>query len=285
MPPSPSGADLHIHSVYSDGLYTPETLVATAVERLLRAVAVTDHDTVAGVAPCRRAAEGTGIEVVAGVEFGSPCGHNEIHILGLFVDIDNPSLQTAVARILEERKARTLESVRRLGRLGKYVSASHLFESAAPAAPGRAHVARALVESGGAPSLRVAFQRYLANGMPAHVPRTYPTFQQAIEVIHEAGGLAVYAHPQLTNEDALIPEMVEAGLDAIEVRHPCHPGNVEERYRALCANHGLLPSGGTDCHGHGQCLMGVARMSDEELESLRAAAARNAAQGKLPAVR
>ncbi|HRU04411.1 MAG TPA: PHP domain-containing protein [Candidatus Brocadiia bacterium] len=278
MPPSPRGADLHVHTLHSDGLYTPETLVATAVERLLRAVAVTDHDTVAGVTPCRQAAEGTGLEVVAGVEFGSPHGFNEIHIVGLFVDVENPALRTAVARILEERKGRTLESVRRLGRLGKHVSASQLFESAAPAAPGRAHVARALVESGGAPSLRAAFQRYLANGMPAHVPRSYPTFQQAIEVIHQAGGVAVYAHPQLTNEDRLIPEMVEAGLDAIEVRHPCHPGNVEERYRALCANHGLLPSGGTDCHGHGQGLMGVARISDEELEALRAAALRRAAK-------
>ena len=274
MTPKLRGADLHTHTVFSDGVYTPESLAETALERALRAVAVTDHDTVGGVAATREAAEGTGLDVVAGVEFAAPKGYNEIHIVGLFVDVGSEVLREALEKIRRQRLERMLEAIRRLGRLGIHVSAKKVLEAAAPAAPGRAHLADALVANGVTPNTKTAFQRYLANGMPAHVRRFYPSHQDAIEIIHAAGGIAVYAHPLLTGEDEFVPEMAKAGLDAVEVRHPYHSTAVEQRYRRICGRCGLLPAGGSDCHGHGAGMMGMARLSDEEYDTLRDAAER-----------
>jgi len=267
------GADLHLHTIFSDGLYAPEALVATARERLLEWVAVTDHDTVSGVAATRQAARGTGVNVIAGVELGAPGDLAELHIVGLFIDISAPSLVSALDRIRAGRKARMAESVRRLGRLGIHISLAELIESAAPAVPGRAHLARALVRSKAVPTFRAAFQRFIGNGMPAHAPRTFPSVPEAIAIIHAAGGLAVYAHPLLTNRDELIPDFVDAGLDAIEAVHPYHSPSVERRYRRICAGHEILASGGSDCHGHEPGQMGNARLCREDFARLQEAAA------------
>lgn len=269
-----SGADLHTHTVYSDGRYTPESLVETCLERHLKAVAVTDHDAVEGIAPAMRAAEGTGLEVVAGIELGAPYGSGELHIVGLFIDWEQPGFAQALKKIRQGRRARVVEAVRRLGRLGLYVNLRKLVEEAEPAIPGRVHLARALQESGAVPTTKVAFQRYLGNGMPAHVPRLYPSYEEAIRIIHLAGGVAVYAHPLLSGEDGLIPAMAEAGLDAIEAQHPYHSPSVERRYRNFCERYGLLPGGGSDCHGHGQGTLATSKLSEEEFEALKRAAAR-----------
>ena len=266
------GADLHLHTVYSDGLYTPEELARTAAERRLRAVAVTDHDAVGGVGPTREAAAESGVEVVPGIEFGTPHGFREIHILGLFIDPSRPAFREALERIRAQRRRRTVESVRRLGRMGVYVNLEEILEDAAPGSPGRWRLAKALCEAGVVPSVNAAFQRYLGNGMPAYVPRSFPTGGEAIEIIHAAGGLAVMAHPRLTALDDEIPRLAEAGLDGVEVAHPAHPASAEERYRRLCALYGLLPSAGTDCHGRGVCMMGRSRLSDGDFDRLCEAA-------------
>ena len=268
------GADLHLHTIFSDGLYKPAGLVEAAVGRRLRAVAVTDHDAVAGVAPTRDAAEGSGVEIVPGIELGTPLGYNEIHIVGLFIDETRPSLMKALVGIRDERRARVRESVRRLERLGIHVSAEKLIADVAPAAPGRVHLATALVKAGASPSVQAAFDRYIGNGMPAYVRRSYPSQEEAIDIIHQAGGVAVFAHPRLTDQDDEIRRLADVGLDAVEVKHPYHSQAVEERYRRLCALYGLLPSGGSDCHGRGAPLIGQSPLSDEELEALRNAAGR-----------
>lgn len=266
------GADLHTHTVHSDGLYSPDTLVHAAVERCLAAVALTDHDSVGGVAEAVRAGEDAGVEVVPGVELAAPLNGNEIHIVGLFIDAECPVLQNALARIRKGRNVRTLESVRRLGRLGLHVNYRKLRESAQPGVPGRGHLARALVENGFVPTPRAAFKRYLGNGMPAHVPKLYPPFDEAIRIIHGAGGLAVFAHPLLSDADEWIPRLAEARLDAMEVRHPYHSASIERRYRKLCERYGLLPSAGSDCHGFAPGTLGTCKLSDEDFLRLKEAA-------------
>jgi len=275
MTDCPYGADLHLHTIYSDGIYTPESLVRTAIQRRLRAVAVTDHDSVSGVARTCEAAVDTGLEVVPGIELAVPYGDTELHIVGLFLDIDRDSLRRSLVEIRARRRARIVESVRRLGRLGVHVNAENVFANAEPGLPGRVHLAHALVASGAVPSFQAAFQRYLGNGKQAYVERRWPSIEKAVEILHDAGGAAVFAHPLLTDRDRVIPKLVVAGLDAIEVTHPSHSADHRARYREICLKYDLLPCAGSDCHGTAPAggLIGTARLPDEDFFALKRAAA------------
>jgi hypothetical protein len=282
---NPQGADLHLHSVYSDGLYTPETLVAAARGQGLRTISLTDHDSVDGVEPTRAAAREAGIEVVAGAEFGVPavgdCSE-EVHLVGLFLDVESAALQDGLRRNRAQRKQRVMEMIVKLNRIGVTVRTDEVLSLASPARPPEAsgnvtrlHLARALVQSGRARSVQAAFKRWLRPGMPAFVPRAGAPAGEVISLIHGAGGVAVMAHPGKTLRDGEIPALAEAGLDALEVYCPDHSASDELRYLQLAAQHGLLAGAGSDCHGdaNGRILIGKVRLDDARLDALRKRAA------------
>jgi hypothetical protein len=274
----PHGADLHLHTVYSDGVYTPETLVAAACEHDLRAIALTDHDSVDGVEPTRRAARDAGLGVIAGAEFGVPVsdeGDEEIHLVGLFLEVESSALREGLRRNRAQRKQRVMEMIEKLNRIGVTLRTEEVLRLAAPGNVTRLHLARALVQAGRARSIHAAFKRWLRPGAPAFVPRAGPPAAETIALIHRAGGLAVMAHPGKTLRDGEIPALAEAGLDAIEAYCPDHSASQELRYLKLAAQHGLLVGAGSDCHGdrNGRILIGQARLDEDQVEALRARAA------------
>src|SRR3989449_10642390 len=264
-------ADLHLHTYFSDGTYSPEELVAQAQRYGLAALALTDHDTVEGCERAALACEAAGIEFVPGTELTAEQEGNELHLLGYFIDTQNPRLLTQIARFQSVRQDRIREMVARLNQVRVPLEAEAVFALANCRAPGRPHVARALVQAGLCASLDEAFERFLKKNRPAWVPKFKMSAAEAIELIHQAGGLAVMAHPGLNRSDEVIPSMVEAGLDGIECFHTKHSTATSEHYLEIAERFGLLVTGGSDCHGlsKGKPLIGSIRLPYQHVARLR----------------
>ena len=273
-------ADLHLHTNFSDGTYTPEELTAEAVRCGLRAVALTDHDTVEGCARMAAACRAAGIEFIPAAELTAEQNGIELHLLGYFLDPTNETLLTELAKFQEVRQERIREMVARLNQLGIPLPVEDVFKLANCRAPGRPHVARALVQAGLCVSLDVAFERFLKKGKPAWVPKFRMTAADAIKLIHHAGGLAVMAHPGLNKSDDMIPALVAAGLDGIECFHTKHSTSMSQRYLEMADHHHLLVTGGSDCHGmnKGKPLIGTIKVPYECVERLRAQHLQRAAE-------
>lgn len=242
-------ADLHLHSRFSDGTYTPEELVRAAARQGLNAIALTDHDTVEGCPATAAACAQAGIEFIPGAELTAEQEGEEIHILGYFLETHHPRLQSALAEFQLVRQNRIREIVSRLNQRQVPLQAEHVFALANCDAPGRPHVARALVQAGFCATTDEAFERFLKKHRPAWVPKFKMSAPDAIQLIHSAGGVAVMAHPGLNRADHLIPRMMEAGLDGLECFHSKHPPALMNRYLAMAARLGLAVTGGSDCHG------------------------------------
>jgi predicted metal-dependent phosphoesterase TrpH len=266
-------ADLHLHTNFSDGTYTPEEMVSHAARTHLAAIALTDHDTVEGCERAALAAEPAGIEFITGTELTAEQNGNELHILGYFVDTKNPKLLSEMAKFQAVRQNRIREMVARLNQLKVPLQADAVFALANCRSPGRPHVARALVKAGLCTSLDEAFERYLKKNRPAWVPKAKMSAADAIDLIHQASGLAVMAHPGLNHSDDAIPELVDAGLDGIECFHTKHSTVIAERYLEFADRFHLLVTGGSDCHGlsKGKPLIGTVKLPYEHVEKLRAA--------------
>lgn len=273
------GADLHLHTVYSDGTYSPQELVAAARRVRLASIAVTDHDTLDGVRPTREAAGANGPEVIAGVEFGTATDDNsvdEIHITGLFLDETHVELLETLERQRLQRRERALEMVAQVNRCGMRLDAEDVFALAPRGNVSRLHIAKALLQRGHVGTLGEAFARWIGQNGPAFVPRMRPPIVEIIALIHRAGGIAVMAHPAKTNRDGDIPAMVAAGLDGIEAFGGDSTRDHEKRYLEMAKELGLLPCGGSDCHGShkDRTVLGQVRLDKERLEALRERAAR-----------
>jgi len=264
-------ADLHLHTHFSDGTYTPLELAAQAKAHGLAAVALTDHDTVEGCTPTALACEREGIEFIAGTELTAEVDGNELHLLGYFIDTANPRLLLEMARFQTVRQERIREMVARLNRLNIPLAAEAVFALASCQSPGRPHVGRALVQAGYCADLDEAFERFLKKHRPAWVPKFKISSQSAIELLHQAGGLAVFAHPGLNRNDALIPRLVAEGLDGLECYHSKHTPAMSHHYLELAAKHELLITGGSDCHGlnKGQPLIGTVKLPYRYVEELK----------------
>jgi 3',5'-nucleoside bisphosphate phosphatase len=273
-------ADLHLHTNFSDGGYTPEELVAQAAKHQFAAIALTDHDTVEGCERAETACKAVGIEFIPGTELTAEQGGFEIHILGYFLDTGNPKLLAEIAKFQEVRQNRIREMVARLNELDVPLPVEAVFALANCRSPGRPHVARALVQEGLCDTLDEAFERFLKKNRPAWVPKAKMSAADAIELIHQAGGLAVMAHPGLNRTDQVIPEMVEAGLDGIECFHTKHSTAISEHYLELADKYRLLTTGGSDCHGvsKGKPLIGTIKLPYEHVIKLREARERRCGQ-------
>lgn len=245
--------DLHLHTTASDGMSTPETLVARTAAAGLTTIAVTDHDTLAAVPAVRRAAAQAGIRVISGLEVTAIHDGQDVHVLGYFVEPGDPALEQFLDAQRADRRRRVEEIFERLAHLGMAVDTTLAGEAsvAAGRAVGRPLVARALVEAGHARDIADAFDKFLAHGRPAFVPRRGATPADVIAVVTRAGGLTSFAHPGKLGLDPLIGELAAAGLAAIEVFHPDHTPKDVAKYRRLAADFGLAVTGGSDFHGPG----------------------------------
>ena len=269
-------ADLHLHTNFSDGTYTPEELAAHGQRHQLAAMALTDHDTVEGCARMAAACAELEIEFVPGTELTAEVDETELHLLGFFLDAKNPKLLEETRKFQIVRQNRIREMVERLNTHGIPLRAETVFEIANCRSPGRPHVGRALIREGFCKSMEEAFERFLKKGKPAWVPKFKISAFDAIELIHGAGGLAVMAHPGLNRTDSIIPTLVEAGMDGIECFHSKHSSKTSEHYLEIAAKHHLLVTGGSDCHGlsKGKPLIGSVKLPEIYFNALKEAASR-----------
>lgn len=263
--------DLHAHSTASDGALAPAQAVEAAHAAGLAAFALTDHDTLAGIAEAQHRADTLGLELVAGVELSVHRGSEELHLLGLHIR-DVAALQDRLEVVRGHRRGRAERIVERLNAAGVPVTLGAVLEAAAGGAIGRPHVARALIAGGHVRDAREAFDRWLAAGRPAYVEKERLDLAEGIALVHAAGGLAVLAHPGSGGRRETIEPVVAAGLDGIEVRHPSHSREDEQRLTALAAHFGLVVSGGSDWHGamQGSRVLGAMKVPSAWLEAQRA---------------
>ncbi|MGH9387324.1 MAG: PHP domain-containing protein, partial [Vicinamibacterales bacterium] len=243
---------LHLHTTASDGRLTPRELVDRASAAGLRTISVTDHDTVAGLQEAGKAATAAGLRLVPGIEITAVNQGRDVHVLGYFIDVAHEPL----AAFLEEQRAHRVSRLReigsRLAALGAPLEVDGVLEQAAArpgSSVGRPLLARALLDAGHVHTLQEAFDRFLATGMPAFVPRTGSPPAHVVDVIHAANGIASLAHPGVTSRDEIIEPLVGAGLDAIEVYHSDHSPEQQGAYAAMARAFGLAVSGGSDYHG------------------------------------
>jgi predicted metal-dependent phosphoesterase TrpH len=246
--------DLHLHSTCSDGTVTPAELVEMACANGLSAIAITDHDTVAGIAPARAAACNRPLMVITGVELSVRHNPYHLHLLGYNFDWHNHTLLAALKKVQDARQTRNLEIFKKLQGLGITISPTDIFSSSPENLIGRPHIARWLVAHKVVSTIDEAFAKYLKKGARAYVSRFCYTVQEAISMIHEAGGLAVLAHPLQVSRDPatlenLIGELKANGLDGLETYYPGQMGTWFAFLHSLVARYHLLETGGSDYHG------------------------------------
>lgn len=249
-----SRLDLHLHTTHSDGSCTPTEVVGLAHQAGVTTLAITDHDIMTGVAEAIMAAEAFGIDVIPGVEISSIIGQSELHILGYFLDWQDPILNERFTTLRESRHRRNPQIIERLQALGIDITYDEVRTLAGSDSVGRPHIARALMDKQVVTSAKDAFDRFLANGKPAYVPRDLPNPAEAIQWIKAAGGLAVLAHPtwiKLADRSLveLLRELKAAGLDGVEVYYSTHANRQIREYLSLAQQLGLLVTGGSDFHG------------------------------------
>ena len=274
------GIDLHTHTVYSDGTFTPTELIALARDRGLDRVAVTDHDTTNGIVEAGAAGAEAGVEVVPGVELSTVRDGEGVHVLCYYMDLAHPEFMAELQRLRDDRFGRGEQMVRKLQELGYPVTFERVREIAKGGNIIRPHVAQALVEAGVVPTIKEAFSdELIGSGGRAYVEKhaLHPT--QAIELVHRAGGACVLAHPGTWREVSPVPvsaieELVEAGLDGIEASHPEHTPEMEAGYVEMAERWGLFWTGASDCHGtrYDPVRLGSRTTPPEQFERLRARA-------------
>lgn len=245
--------DLHMHTTASDGRSSPEALIGEVSAAGCHTVAVTDHDTIAGVAAARETAMRAGLSFVSGIEMTAVVEGVDVHILGYFIDITEPGLGDFLRLQRERRRERVVVMGERLHRSGAPVDIAAILEVPIESgrAVGRPAVAQALVAAGHASDVPDAFNRYLVEGRPGHVPRVGPGPAEVIARVRAAGGVSSLAHPGKLRRDHLIERMVADGLDALEVYHSDHTVGDVVRYQGLADRLGVMVTGGSDYHGPG----------------------------------
>jgi predicted metal-dependent phosphoesterase TrpH len=282
---APDGAgratiDLHAHTTASDGTATPEVFVATAVAAGLTAVAVTDHDTVAAVDVVTRLAAPHALRIVPGVELSvHDATGREVHLLGLHL-AELGEIEQALASVRDARRARASKIVDKLVAIGVPVTMDEVIRESGDGAIGRPHIARVLMKAAKVGSLQEAFDKWLGAGRPAYVEKERLSIAAGIEMIHRAGGIAVYAHPGGEGTRERLEPLVQLGLDGVEVRHPSHGADEIKRLRGVANALDLVPSGGSDWHGAMSgartlgCMQVNAAWLDIQLERVTARASR-----------
>jgi predicted metal-dependent phosphoesterase TrpH len=246
-----SRIDLHLHTTSSDGVHSPEDIVARAAARGLEIISICDHDTVEGVGPALAAAANySGLTLIPGVEVSTDFQKGEVHVLGYYIDQDHPGLNQTLKTMRQSRVERARAMVKKLAELGIHIEWARVRELAGSGSIGRPHIAQAMLEKGHIATFGDAFYNYLGHGQPAYVERIKMSPQEAVVLILAAGGLPVLAHPMTIDEpETMISSLVAAGLVGLEAYYNGSSPDEIERLVKTAARHGLIATGGSDYHG------------------------------------
>ena len=267
-------ADLHIHTYFSDGASSPQEVVNDALVAGLSCIAITDHDIVQGVAFAIEAALPHALEVVPGIELSSEFENCDIHILGYFIDYKQGLLLEKIDVFLDARMERMKKMIMKLKNVGvDNIEFEEVCALTRSRAVGRAHLAVLLQQKGWVPNIKSAFEKYIGPECPGYAPKYKQTPFEAIELIRSCGGVAVMAHPMLTQKDELIPRFVAAGLKGLEVYYPNCMDKVTQFYERIAQKNGLIATGGSDSHGGAKSYTYVGKKTVplEVVEQLRQA--------------
>jgi len=266
-------ADLHVHTFFSDGTFSPEEVVLEARKRKIDCIGVCDHDCVEGVEEALKVAEREGVEVVPGIELTAERGETEIHILGYYIDWKKPSLLGLAKRMQEARVNRIHQMVKKLKENKVDIDPEDVFKISGKGSVGRLHLAHAIHNKGYTRYPGEAFRLYIGNSGPCYVGKFNLTAVEAITAILKADGIPVLAHPGVIGQDKLIPQYVKNGLMGIEVYHSDHSPATVSNYMKLAEELGILVTGGSDCHGlgKGKVLMGKITVDYSHVEKLKKA--------------
>ncbi len=264
--------DLHIHTTASDGKYTPGEVIRNAASRGMKAISITDHDTVDAYSDKSifTLAESLGLELVTGIEFSCFIDSRSVHILGYFIDTDSEELQKAIYTQKNEREIRMKKMVDRLHEMGMDRISFEEIMNEAGSSVGRPHLARHMMNKGYCKEFTEAFEKYIGEGKPAYVKRESLTPCDMINLIKKLGGISVVAHPRLIEDDMKLTNLISCGIDGIEVICPSHNRTDESRYTKFAEKHNLLRTGGSDFHGNasGESI-GTSGMSYEDFLKLK----------------
>ena len=265
-------ADLHMHTTYSDGVFTTEELLERVRAAGLKIVSITDHDNVGAIDEAIRIGKTLDVEVIPGVELSSTVGDHDIHILGYFIDYKSQSLLDYLAFFRIERVRRAERIVGKLNDLNIPLTIESVLDQAGEGSVGRPHIAHALVEEGHTESYHEAFSKYIGFGKPAYQKKYQVSPQAAIDLISAAGGLSFIAHPGNSIDEKLLSELIAVGVDGIEVIHPSHSPERVAHYNGIVSEYFLLASGGSDFHGgkrnDGE-LLGQYCISERQVDMMR----------------
>lgn len=275
-------ADLHLHTRHSDGTFTPAELVQCAGESDLSCIALTDHDTVAGLPAMTQLCEAAGIEFIPGIELTAHLGEREVHVLGYFVPHAEPEFIAQIEHFKKGRAQRVAEMVTKLQEAGVDLQTSDVDAVAGgDSALGRLHVARALKNRGFIRHMDEAFHRFIGKGKPAFVPKLRLDVSAAAALITKFGGVSILAHPGVSGLENQLDGLLAAGLDGIEVWHSRHSAAQCERFLACARERGCLVTGGSDCHGMAkdEVLIGSVRLDYVYVERLKEFHARTLSKG------
>ncbi|MGR3294241.1 MAG: transcription antitermination factor NusB [Candidatus Scalindua sp.] len=266
-----AGADLHIHTDFSDGTMSPEQVVKEASKLNLRTIAITDHDTVDAIEIAQSVGSREGVDIIPAVELSSNYNSVDIHLLGYFIDIKNSTFLEKLAELRSERVERIKKITKKLRALGVNIEDQEVFDVSKEGSPGRMHIADVLCNKGYCSGIRESFQKYLSDKGPAYVPKEALTLKDAIELITSSDGVPVLSHPGTNKRDTLIPKMVEYGLQGIEVYYPTHQPDAVRRYMRFAKKYDLVVTGGSDCHGSRKpdISLGNIRISDDLVDKIK----------------
>lgn len=266
-------ADLHLHTYYSDGTYSPSELVKLSKKKGLSCIAIADHDTVDAIEESIEAGVAEGIEVIPAIELTADTQGTEVHFLGYFVDYQDDQFKEKLKSIREFRVERIRRIVEKLNKEGIALRAESVFELSGAGTIGRLHIARAMVREKLVSSTGEAFQRYIGDNCPAYVSGFKFSPKEAVEIIKSVGGIPVLAHPYILKNDELLDEFVRYGLKGLEVYYPEHTQSMINFYLDFAKKNGLLITGGSDCHGKAkpEAKIGMIKLPYEFVEKLKEA--------------
>lgn len=266
-------ADLHIHTTASDGMLSPSEVVDWAVKKRLSAIAITDHDSTLGIEEAiKRSKAYDSILVIPGIELSSDFEGEEVHILGYFIDYNNDELIKLTKDLRESRLIRGEKMVEKLRENGINISIEEVRELTDEDFIGRPHIARVLLSKGYVEGIGEAFDKYIGKDKPAYVNRFKPSLKGAIDLIHNAGGVAVLAHPGIIKKDLIIEKAIAMGIDGIETFHSKHDYEIINKLQDMAKEYSLICTGGSDCHGHfveDEILLGEHVVDYQAVEALR----------------
>lgn len=264
--------DLHVHTIFSDGRFTPEQIIDLASRKGIDGIAITDHDTIQGIESAINYSKAiNSISVVPGIEFGLIHDDAEVHILGYFIDYKSKKLAKVIDKLANNRNTRGIRIINRINELGMELTLNEV-NAFAKKNIGRPHIAMAMVKRGYVKSIEVAFDKWLNRGKPAYIERDSFKLNEIIDLIHKTGGLAVLAHPGILKDERVIQHSVNLGIDGLEIIHPKHSKDDIKKLINISKKYGLIMTGGSDCHGiitNGKYLLGMYYININDMPKMR----------------